>query len=243
MSAKFCFSVLLALVFLVLSACTTIGGFSPRPKPSNDGGFVLKVCVYRDENFSEEQVHTHFAQWNKKLKKYGIEAVVSGTIDILPRNNSSLPEKILRKMPKPLGRMGQQACDRIVYFIGRRAGDIVFGVFAELFGMPLYLGGTDKNTQTQMVIAGEIVSLSHMITDGPRSVFAHEGYHLLGCGHYSWKKCSQQIERLKKLVADNPDQPDFVPALTADGRVCRNRTDVDMAYFGFGLCPKVFDIN
>ncbi len=242
MNTRVCLSVLLVMMLFALSGCvtlTSIGGFSQKPTPSSENGFTLKVCVYRDTNFSEEQVHIRFNQWNEELKTYDIKAVVSGRIDVLPRDGFFLVTNT-SKMKMPLGRVGQPSCDRVVYFLGRHIGDFVYGLLGTQIPLPEILGSVDDKTSTRMCVVGETVTLGHIFAGGAKNYLIHEGYHLLGCGHYSWKKCTEQIERLKRLASDNPEQPDFIPALTADGRVCRTRTEVDIAFFGFGDCPKVF---
>lgn len=243
-NTKVCLSIFLIMMLLVLSGCvvlTPIGGLHKKPTASPENGFTLKICVFRDENFSEEQVHTRFNQWNEALGSYGIKAVVTGEIDILPRKGFLLSTNA-SKMKMPLGRAGQPSCDRIIYFLGRHAGDVIYGILGTQIPLPEIVGAVDP-TSTRMCIVGETATLGHLIAGGAKNKLIHEGFHLLGCGHYSWKNCSLQIERLKRLASDNPEQPDFIPALTADGRVCRTRTEVDIAFFGFEPCPKVFETN
>ena len=63
---------------------------------------------------------------------------------------------------------------------------------------------------------------------GARDSLVHEGYHLLGCGHWSWARCYEQIAKLRGAALQNAQAGvDFVPALTPDGDVFRTREAVN----------------
>lgn len=233
-------SVILMLV-LFLGACTSIGGLGRKPTPPLAGGFTLKVCVLRDTDFSEERVTRRFQQWNQELGKFNINAVVAGRIDVLPRTGfiTLANGKSLKRIP--LGRIGQPSCDRVVYFLGRNAGDVLYGLMGLEIPLPEIFGEVDSRTHSRMIVVGKTATIGHVIMGGAKKSFIHEGYHLLGCGHYSWKKCFKQIDRLKNLVANNPPGENFVPALTPEGRVCKNRTETDLSFLAGIPCPKLFE--
>lgn len=86
----------------------------------------------------------------------------------------------------------------------------------------------NDDTHTHGFVVAATASLTHAVTGGAGESLVHEGYHLLGCGHWSWPRCYQQIATLRAVALDNAREGrDFVPALTPDGEIFRTREAVN----------------
>jgi hypothetical protein len=208
---------------LLLVGCTSVGGFSSKPMASANDGFTLRVCVLRDPAVSEAQVNDLFSAWQEELAPLGIRPVVSE----------------MREEPRPSftafggfsaleqERLGSN-CDRLALLVGRNAGDVMYGLAATFMGLPEVYGAVDTKTHTRMYLVAETASVPHAVFGGAKGGIIHEGYHLLGCGHWSWADCYKQIDKLKALAREKPT--DFVPSITEHGRVYRTREEVEQVY-------------
>lgn len=98
-------------------------------------------------------------------------------------------------------------CDRNLYFVGRNAGDFLWGDLAALaLPLPEVLGEVDDATLTSGFVVATAISPNQLLLS-PYSVTRHEIYHLLGCKqHFDMPACYAEIAALKRrkreLVAD-----------------------------------------
>ena len=77
-------------------------------------------------------------------------------------------------------------------------------------------------------VVATTASLTGLMMGGAGEVLVHEGYHLLGCGHWSWSACHAQIAKLRvETLRNAAEGRDFVIALTPDGDVFRTREAVN----------------
>lgn len=203
MNAKSFLCALLVLVMtLVLGGCTSIGGFTSKPTSLDPNSDILSVKIYalRDKNISETQVRKFVEVWNKELEPSGVKIVIMGPIEIMPRK-SFTTMGIMDDLEKlPMGRPGEKPSDRMFLFIGRNTGDVLYSAAGIYLPLPEVFGEVSTTYDRGVVVAeigGSLVNL--FVRGGPKGNVIHEGYHLLGCGHGSWKKCSQQIKCLKSL--------------------------------------------
>jgi hypothetical protein len=216
-------SVVVAMLILVISGCTSVGGFTQKPVATPGNGFTLRVCVLRDAALPEATVNGLFSAWQEELAPLGIRPVVSG-VSVLPRPSFTAFGAFRALEQHELG----PDCDRLTFLVGRTAGDALYGIASIVIGMPEMYGAVDDLTHTRMYVVAETVTPLHMMFGGARQGLIHEGYHLLGCGHWSWSDCYRQIDKLKQLARDRPT--DFIPALTETGRVFMTREEADQVY-------------
>jgi hypothetical protein len=208
---------------LLLAGCTSVGGFSSKPVASANDGFTLRVCVLRDPAISEAHVNDLFAAWREELAPLGIQPVVSEMREE-PRPSFTAFGAFSALEREHLG----PNCDRLALLVGRNAGDVMYGLAATFMGLPEVHGAVDSKTHTRMYLVAETASVPHALFGGARGGIIHEGYHLLGCGHWSWAACYRQIDKLKLLAREKPT--DFVPSITEHGRVYRTREEVERVY-------------
>src|SRR5262249_28294207 len=95
-------------------------------------------------------------------------------------------------------------CDRLAFLLGRNFGDVLYGVDATFMGLPEVHGAVDTKTNTRMHLVAETASVPHALFGGASGGIIREGYHLLGCGHWSWGDCYKQIDKLKALTREKP---------------------------------------
>ena len=215
--------VAVAVLVLALSGCTSVGGFTERPAAMPDNGFTLRVCVLRDSALPEATVDELFSVWQRELAPLGIRPVVS-EVSVLPRPSFTAFGAFRALERHELG----PDCDRLTFLVGRNAADALYGIASVILGMPELYGAVDDLTHTRMYVVAETVTPLHVMFGGARQGIIHEGYHLLGCGHWSWADCYRQIDKLKELARDKPT--DFIPALTETGRVFMTREEADGMY-------------
>ncbi|MGH7331569.1 MAG: hypothetical protein ACREKS_02245 [Candidatus Rokuibacteriota bacterium] len=212
---------ILPLLFLV--GCTSVGGLSAKPTASTNDGFTLRVCVLRDPAVSEARVNELFEAWQEELAPLGIQPIISDMREE-PRPSFTAFGAFSTLEERSLG----PNCDRLALLVGRNAGDVAYGVAATFMGLPEVHGAVDTKTHTRMYLVAETASLPHALFGGAKGGIIHEGYHLLGCGHWSWADCYKQIDKLKALARERTT--DFVPAITESGRIYRTREEVERTY-------------
>lgn len=221
---------LVLLPLMLLAGCTSVGGLAPRPAATANDGFVLRVCVMRDPGVPTATVNDLFAAWQEELAPLGIRPVVADMTELSRPSFTALGAFTVLEQQQ----LGPN-CDRMALLVGRNVGDVVYGLGA-IMGMPEIYGAVDTKTNTRMYLVAETATIPHMLFGGAKGGIIHEGYHLLGCGHWSWADCYKQIDKLKALAREK--STDFIPALTEDGRVFKARADVNRAYAKPGLASQ-----
>jgi hypothetical protein len=190
---------------------------------SANDGFTLRVCVLRDPAVSEAQVNELFSAWQEELTPLGIRPVIS-EMTATPRPSFTAFGSFSALEEQRLG----PNCDRLALLVGRNAGDVIYGLAATFMGMPEVHGAVDSKTHTRMYLVAETASVPHALFGGAKGGIIHEGYHLLGCGHWSWPDCYKQIDKLKALAREKTT--DFIPSITENGRVYRTREEAEKVY-------------
>lgn len=245
MNAKTCLLVLLTMMLLVLSGCTYIGRPVLKPEP-RQGVLIVRIYALRDEEITNEQVLKFIEAWNTELKSSGVRVVIMGNIAVLPRKKFTTTGILGDLMKLPMGRRGEEPADRMILFVGRNFGDMLYSLGGLYLPLPEKLGQVSPLYNRGVVVAEMKGSFQNLlIRGGVKGNVIHEGYHLLGCDHGSGKKCGQQISCLKRLARDNVRQPGFVPTLTPDGFVCWTRGAVDERLHGFRTqdCQQITEKN
>ena len=155
----------------------------------------VKVCFRHDNGVSASEVRGWIEAWNTKHEReVGLDLVPVDKGE-LPRSgftHSAIAEGFERQVPL------SEDCDREMYFVGRNAGDFLYGVLAvTTIPLPEILGETDDQTLTHaFVVARRATAMNFVLP--PAAVTEHEIWHLLGCKqHYDWDRCYAQIAALK----------------------------------------------
>ncbi|MCB1192769.1 MAG: hypothetical protein H7A23_15020 [Leptospiraceae bacterium] len=217
------------LIFLLLLGnCTTIGFHDTKLRKSIDFGksAVIRLCVLKDVRLQNNKIKELINNWNKELDYYNLKIEISNLKEW--ERPALFSSDIFREvMHHPI----EKNCDRLLGFVAVNFGDYFFELLSYFIPTFMVLGTVDTATHTKGYIMAENFSIVQLIIGGPKSTLVHEGYHLLGCGHFSMKNCYNQISKLKKLSQKNrASKIDFFPALTEDSRVYTNREDVNLIF-------------
>ncbi|PJZ69591.1 hypothetical protein CH373_08755 [Leptospira perolatii] len=230
---KFLFSLFLALF---LHGCTTVGFHRNSIRETHDFGKLsqIRVCVWKDENVSEERMRNLFEIWNEELSLYKLHANISNVRKWNRKGwtGGAIMEELYESRMPP-------ECDRIFALAGFKFSDLVFEIgqiILALFFIPTYqiLGAVDSPTGTRGYILAHTSTLGHLLVGGASSTMVHEGYHLLGCGHgFFLSDCYEEIEKLKKASdSEKAKQYNFLPALNPEGGFIYDRREINLLFLG-----------
>jgi hypothetical protein len=163
---------------------------------------TVRLCVFLDDGISQSRARELLAAWDSEAPKYGLE-VRAVSFRPMARNgffHGSIVSQVQARKLSP-------DCDRNLYFVGRNAGDFLWGDLAALaLPLPEILGEVDDATLTSGFVVASAISFNQLLLS-PYAVTRHELYHLMGCKqHFDMPACYQQIAALKhqerELVAD-----------------------------------------
>lgn len=188
---------LAVLALATLSGCffTSIGLDHDELLKSFDFGppETMHLCVFLDDGVTESRARDLLASWDSEAPRYAL-AVEPVSFQRLARNgffHGSIVRQVETQMLGP-------DCDRNLYFVGRNAGDFLWGDLAAVaLPLPEILGEVDDATLTSGFVVATTISLNQLLLS-PYSTTRHELYHLLGCRqHYDMPACYAQIASLK----------------------------------------------
>lgn len=192
------------LLVLILSSsqlscyATTIGD------PGHEHDFIhysfgpitpVKVCTWRDNGVSADEVRNWISNWNNKHEEQVMITLVPVDKGELPRGGFT-HDQISAAFEKEVSLTSD--CDRDMYFVGRNLGDFLYGVLAvTTLPLPETLGETDDVTLTHAFVVARRATVLNLVFP-PEDIAEHEIWHLLGCKqHYNWDRCYSQIAALK----------------------------------------------
>jgi hypothetical protein len=155
----------------------------------------VRVCTWRDHGVDASEVQDWLESWNAKHENEVGLTLVPVDKGELPRNGFT-HSAIAEAFEKQVSLSGD--CEREMYFVGRNAGDFLYGVLAvTTLPLPETLGETDDQTLTHAFVVARRATAMNVVFP-PAGVTEHEIWHLLGCKqHYSWDRCYAQIAALK----------------------------------------------
>lgn len=203
-----------AVVLFVLLTCaitgacvTTIGAHNPevlvimQSKKVFGDEQALRLCGLLDRGISEDEARSMLDRaWNNEEGKHfglRIELVKSTPW----QRNSFATDGIFKDV---WAKEIDSSCDRVFAFVGRRAGDIFYG----LTFMPEVWGRAGFTHGYAVVRLG---SIQQMLLAPPMQALKHELWHLVGCGHdHIMNKCYETVANLK---AKRVGQDAFFPAI------------------------------
>ena len=207
------------LLPLLAWGCTTIGIHELSALPKTEFGPLVSVrlCVLLDEGIPRDEAQGLLdAAWEDEGTRYNLRFEIVDAREW--RRPAFTAGGILSALlDVPLS----PSCDRLLAFVGRHPGDVVWG----LIGPVEILGAVNDATRTHVYVVARIGSLQQLLMP-PARALRHELYHLLGCEHFAMVQCYQMIARLKR--AGGSSDPDFFPSWSAAGKqVVRSRRVVN----------------
>lgn len=164
--------VVIVLMVLLASGCTTIGVHTHKPT-----GEVtqLRLCGLLDDGLTRDDVLAllHNAWGDNGVGQYGVQINLHDTWT-WPRPGFTVQGimQALDREPRPL------ECDLMMAFVGRHVGD---WLWSTLVGVEV-LGAAHVGGDRGFVVATHGWSLNQLLRP-PRAILEHELLHILGCGH------------------------------------------------------------
>ena len=179
---------------------------NPRVLRSIDFGppEEVRFCVFLEEGISKEYAEKLLLAWNEgEGKRYNL---FLRPVSFESRKRGGFTYKGILKDIMKIPLHGN--CDRVIFFVGRNFGDVLYGI-AELY-IPLLevLGAVDDETLTHGFVIASIVTpnqlLSEALFPSRQEVTIHELYHFFGCEHSytTMDECYKQIQTLKETYRD-----------------------------------------
>ncbi len=163
---------------------------------------TVRLCVFLDDGISPRKARQLLSSWDSEAPKYGL-AVEPVSFQPMARRgffHGSIVKEVQAQILAA-------DCDRKLYFVGRNAGDFLWGDLAALaLPLPEVLGEVDDATLTSGFVVASAISPNQLLLS-PYNVTRHELYHLLGCKqHFDMPACYREIAALKRrerqLTAD-----------------------------------------
>jgi hypothetical protein len=164
----------------------------------------VRFCVFLEEGIAKDYAEKLLLAWNEgEGKKYNL-FLRPVSFESHKRRGFTYQGILKNVMKIPL----RGDCDRIIFFVGRNFGDMLYGI-AELY-VPLLevLGAVDDETLTHGFVIASVVSptqlLSELLSPSRQEVTIHELYHFFGCGHSftTMDECYKHIQTLKETYRD-----------------------------------------
>lgn len=210
------------LLLLVAAGCTTLGVDDMAARGSIDYGpdEAIRLCLLQDVSIDDTEVTSLITAIRKEMSPFGLIVEIPW---VKPWQRQGFDymgilESVVKAHPLT------EPCDRIAAFVGRNTADILWGALL----MPEVLGAVETATRTRGFMVASFGSLNQAFTS-PRSVAAHEFYHMLGCDHdLTMNDCYKQIALLKKKTRMlRAAGTDIVPGRLRDGSFVSQRQTVD----------------
>lgn len=161
-------SVLVLALGLLFLGCTTIGlDLTP---PRHAATVPLRLCALLDEGVTWTDAQALIDA--TRFDRYGVALTLVG-VQPWPRPGFTVfaIEEALLNASRPAG------CDVLVGFIGRHAGDVLWGLL-----LPEVLGSAVFGGDRAYVVA-QWASINQVLWRSPATVLEHELLHVLGCDH------------------------------------------------------------
>jgi hypothetical protein len=238
-------SLLRVVLVLCLPGCTTIGLPNPRALQRLDFGppEEVRFCVLLDAGVAQEYAEALLRAWNSREgTKYGL-FLRPVSFERHPRQGFTYKGILHDLLKIPLG----AECDRVIFFVGRHAGDVLYGLAAvnPFLPLPEVLGAVNDKTATHGFVLAALGSptqlLGELAFQSREDVTMHELYHFVGCGHSytTMAGCYQRIHTLKEryrglksrqYYTERGEEP-FFPSVNLDNAavVWTSRQEVNSA--------------
>ena len=209
----------LAVVWLLLSACTMVGVHDLEAMSAVDFGprETIRFCVLHAPDVPEEKARRLMTAVDREFDRYRLDVEVPW---VRPWNRPGFTVTAMLEdiVPRPI----EPPCDRLVAMVGRHLGDTLWGLV-----MPEVLGAVETVTHTKGYVVA-ILASPGQIGLSPAQGAVHESYHYLGCGHgLVMDECYRRIAEIKRMARANRGAGrDFFPGLTGNGRPINTRSQI-----------------
>lgn len=213
------YRIVLAVLGLMLSACTTMGPQHAAVREQFEFGppETLSICLYVDQGIGEEAGRALVENaWQDAAKLYAIDVKVVSVAQ-WSRPAFDMDGILADLRQKPL----EAPCDRVLALVGRNFGDFLWGLVG-----PEILGAVNTESLTHGYAVAKIASVGQVL-NSPSEIIEHEIHHLLGCGeHSNMNACYQRIAELKRWKHEYG--ADFFPSWDmVNNRMIVSRVDVN----------------
>lgn len=210
------------ILCFILFSCTTVGITDKETIENIDFGppEILRICIYKDVNVSEQQADEIIAALRQEFSQFGLEIEVPW---VKPwKRPAFAADEILNDFACcPL----ESPCDRLLALVGRNFKDFLWGIV-----MPEIHGAVEVVSMTKGFVVAEIGSFNQLVSmNNAARIAIHETYHLLGCDHsFDAKPCYEKIKAVKKVAKRNRlAGRDFFPSVPLNQHVLISRIDVE----------------
>ena len=164
----------------------------------------VRFCVLLEEDISQDYAESLLLAWNtEEGQKYNLS--LRPVSFEHHRRSGFTVNGIMEDLKRiPL----RDNCDRIIFFVGRNIGDVLYGLAGLAVPLPEVLGAVNDETLTHGYVVASIGSLNQVLSEvtfmSRERVAIHELYHFLGCGHSytTMTGCYKQIQTLKETYRD-----------------------------------------
>jgi hypothetical protein len=203
-----CWRLLLGVAVL-LQGCTTIGVHNPRALRSLDFGppEEVRFCVLLEEGISQDYAEALLLAWNTEEGKKYNPFLRPVSFERHKRGGFTANGIIQDVLKVPL----RGECDKVVFFVGRHLGDMLYGIATlnPYVPLPELVGAVNAETTTHGFVIASLGSPNQLLGEllffqSRHSVTIHELYHFFGCGHSytTMDGCYKRIHTLKATYRD-----------------------------------------
>jgi hypothetical protein len=203
----------------------------------------VRFCVLLDEGVAPESAEALLGAWNSREgHKYQL-FLRPVSFEHHPRQGFTYTGILNDLLKIPL----RAECDRLIFFVGRNAGDVLYGLAAvnPFLTLPEVLGAVNDETAMHGFVLATLGSpaqlLGELAFQSREDVTIHDLYHFLGCGHSytTMAGCYQRIHTLKgryrelksrQYYTERGEEP-FFPSVNLDNAavVWTSRQEVNTA--------------
>lgn len=208
------------LVSVALTGCTTVGthDLSKLAQIPMGPSVEVRLCAYLDSGISAADAHELLdAAWRDEESRLGLRWRI---VEVRSWKRTAFTFWGLKDAVSRLPLTSH--CDRLMVFVDRHAGDVLYGLLSMALPLPEILGWADDVTRTHGYVVASWASPLQLAMS-PASTLRHELYHMLGCEHeFTLGSCYHCIAALKAARRE-----DFFPAIDPErGAILATRNAV-----------------
>lgn len=168
-------------VVALLAGCTSVGFHDEARRAevfASASPTAIRLCVLLDDGIDEAEAQALLADaWNPDEERVGIAwQITHAERYSRPAYGYSGLKAAVDALKVP------PDCDRLMVFIGRHIGDVLYGLVGIAMPAPEVLGYADDLDRTRGYVVAKRASILQLVMT-PASTLRHELYHLLGCEH------------------------------------------------------------
>jgi hypothetical protein len=189
----------LAVLFLMpamfsAAGCTSMGLEHRALRDGMDFGppEQVRMCVYLDDGITQQDATRLLDSWNDEASIYNLY-IQPVSFEPLERDGFFHWQIMNQVRSIPLS----PSCDRVMYFVNRDLGDMLWGLASLAVPLPEVLGEVDDDTLTHGFVFARTATPAQLVMT-PSGVTRHELFHMFGCArHFDMPDCYRRIQSLK----------------------------------------------